>query len=134
MYNKILEEQGHGKLMDLPCPFFLKKSLFYKLFAWQAPNNAKPFSFRNFNVHYQGLATPTVCKKCTFQEKRAWQVLDAATPLSFQNFIVTQPQLKKRYCESLYHLWFLSKLSFKLEFVNFRDFTYKIAKIQDFYV
>ena len=54
MDNKILEGQGRGNLMDLPHPFFLKKSLFYKLCAWQAPNNAKPFSFRNFVVHYQG--------------------------------------------------------------------------------
>ena len=52
--NKILEGQGRGNFMDLPRPFFLKKSLFYKLCVWQAPNNAKPFSFRNFNVYYQG--------------------------------------------------------------------------------
>ena len=52
--NVFLEEQRCGNLMGLPRPFFLKKSLFYKLCAWQAPNNAKPFFFRNFNVHYQG--------------------------------------------------------------------------------
>ena len=54
MDKKFLEGQGRGNLMDLPRPFFLKKSLFYKLWAWQVPNNATPFSFRNFNVHYQG--------------------------------------------------------------------------------
>ena len=55
MDNEILEEQGRGNLMDLPRPFFQKKSLFYKLWAWQVPDSATPFSFKNNNVHYQAI-------------------------------------------------------------------------------
>ena len=34
-------------------PFFPKKYTFHKQWAWQAPDNATPLSFRNQNAHNQ---------------------------------------------------------------------------------
>ena len=68
-------------------------------------------------------ANPLNLKKQDFQEKWAWQALEGATPLSFCKFITYYQGYKMTYCGSLYHFYFLRKLSLKLEFVNFRNFT-----------
>ena len=38
--------QGRGSIMDLPCPLFLKSSIYHKEWAWQANKNATPQIFR----------------------------------------------------------------------------------------
>ena len=38
--------QGHGSIMGLPRPLFLKSSIYHKEWAWQANKNATPQIFR----------------------------------------------------------------------------------------
>ena len=38
--------QGRGSIMGLPCPLFLKSSVYHKEWAWQAIKNATPPIFR----------------------------------------------------------------------------------------
>ena len=46
--DKIIpEEQGRGSIMGLPCPLFLKSSIYHKEWAWQANKNATPTIFRH---------------------------------------------------------------------------------------
>ena len=59
--------------MDLPRPFFLKKSLFYKLFAWQVANFATPFSFKNFIVYYQVLQMSIICFCSIISSHSIWR-------------------------------------------------------------
>ena len=47
----------------------------------------------------------------TFYEKGAWQAHDNAMPLSSRNIFVHYQGFQKRYCMSLYHIYFSSKLT-----------------------
>ena len=38
--------QGHGRIMDLPRPLFLKSAIYHKEWAWRANKNATPLIFK----------------------------------------------------------------------------------------
>ena len=44
--KNILGGQGCGSIMGLPCPLFLKSSIYHKEWAWQANKEATPLTFR----------------------------------------------------------------------------------------
>ena len=51
--KKILEKQGRGSIMGLPRPLLLKRSIYYKEWAWLANKNATPQILRIYKVLYQ---------------------------------------------------------------------------------